>query len=189
MSAENFRRVMAVNVEGTFNAIQASLPHLKDSKGYFLAVASLAAAMAPPGLAAYGASKRATESLADTFRCEVAHLGVDVGVAYFGWLETDLVREAGEHPAFTYMRTHLAGPMKSVAPLSVAVKAIVKGVVRRKRRILAPGWLRLAMAMRWAIAGDPSAYKKQMPEIERLFAEDKRGRGAYMTDPSNKRRI
>ena len=94
MSVENFRRVMAVNVEGTFNVAKATLPHLIESKGYFLAVASLASAFGPPGLGAYGASKAATEALANTLRSESVHLGVDVGVAYFSWLATDLVKTA-----------------------------------------------------------------------------------------------
>lgn len=183
MSPDNFRRVMAVNVEGTFNAIQASIPHLIESKGYFLAIASLSAAAAPPGLGVYGASKRATESLADTFRFEIAHKGVDVGVAYFGWLATDLVKNADEHRAFTYMRTHLPGPLKTITPVDVAIAAIVKGVARRKRRVLAPGWLRAALAARWFIAANPSEYRKQMPDIERLFADDKKPGDVYMTDP------
>jgi hypothetical protein len=109
---------------------------------------------------------------------------VDVGVAYFGWLSTDLVKGADEHPAFTYMRTNLTGPLKAIAPMEIATNAIVKGVVRRKRRVMAPGWLRAAMIARWVIAGDPSAYKKQMPEIERLFAEEAKAKNAaYMSDP------
>lgn len=184
MPVENFRRVMAVNVEGTFNAIQASLPHLIESKGYFLAVASLAAAAAPPGFAAYGASKRATESLADTFRCEMSDKGVDVGVAYFGWLSTDLVKGADEHPAFAYMRANLTGPLKTISPMEIATNAIVNGVLRRKRRVMAPGWLRAAMIARWAIAGNPAPFKKQMSEIERLFAEEAKAKNAaYMSDP------
>ncbi len=190
MSPEHFRRVMAVNVEGTFNAIQASAPHLIEAKGYFLGVASIAAASAPPGMAAYGASKGATENLIDTFRSEMVHLGVDVGVAYFGWLATDLVKAGNEHPAFNYMREHLPGPLKTVAPFELAVKAIVDGVVKRRRRVLAPGWLRLALAMRWLISGNPSAYKAHMPEIERLCAEEAKKRGgaenAYISDPSRR---
>ncbi len=186
MSVDNFRRVMAVNVEGTFNAIQASIPHLTDSKGYFLGVASLSAVSAPPGLAVYGASKRATESLIDTFRSEMIHLGVEAGVAYFGWLTTDLVQNADEHAAFNYMRTHLPGPLKAIAPVDLAINAIVNGVIRRKRRVMAPGWLRAAMVMRWSIAGNPSPYRKQMPEIERLLAEDKKRAGVYMSDPARR---
>lgn len=177
MSPDHFRRVMAVNVEGTFNAIQASLPHLAESKGYFLGVASIAAALAPPGMAAYGASKGATENLLNTFRAEVVHKGVDVGVAYFGWLATDLVKAGGEHPAFTYVREHLPGPLKTIAPVELATKAIVTGVVARKRRVMAPGWLRWALALRWFVSANPSAYKSQMPEIERLCAEENKKRG------------
>lgn len=189
MSPENFRRVMAVNVEGTFNAIQACFPHLAEAKGYFLAVASIAAASAPPGFAAYGASKGATENLTDTFRSEVSHLGVDVGVAYFSWLATDLVKAAGEHPAFTYMRAHLPGPLKAISSVDIAVDAIVMGVLRRKRRVVAPGWLRFALALRWFISADPSRYKAHMKEIERLCAEEERKRGsgrAYISDPARK---
>ncbi len=190
MSPDHFRRVMAVNVEGTFNAIQASLPHLTDSRGYFLGVASIAAASAPPGMAAYGASKSATENLCNTFRAEVSHLGIGVGVAYFGWLDTDLVRTGGEHKAFTYMREHLPGPLKAIAPLSVAINAIVSGVARRKRIVLAPGWLRLALALRWFVSSNPSGFKAHMPEVERLCAEELKKRGgaksAMITDPSRR---
>lgn len=187
MSPTHFRRVMAVNVEGTFNAIQASIPHLVDTKGYFVGVASIAAALAPPGMAAYGASKGATENLLNTFRAEVVHKGVDVGVAYFGWLATDLVKSGGEHPAFTYVREHLPGPLKTIAPVDIAVRAIAHGVDKRKRRVMAPSWLRLALALRWFVAANPSAYKAQMPEIERLCAEELKKRGgpdgALITEP------
>ncbi len=187
MSPVHFRRVMAVNVEGNFNAIQASLPHLIETKGYFLGVASIAAALAPPGMAAYGASKGATENLLNTFRAEVVHKGVDVGVAYFGWLATDLVKSGGEHPAFTYVREHLPGPLKTIAPVDIAVQAIAEGVAKRKRRVMAPGWLRFALALRWVVAANASAYKAQMPEIERLCAEELKKRGgadkALLTEP------
>ena len=187
MSPAHFRRVMAVNVEGNFNAIQASLPHLIETRGYFLGVASIAAAGAPPGMAAYGASKGATENLLNTFRSEVVHKGVDVGVAYFGWLATDLVKQGGEHPGFTYVREHLPGPLSAIAPVDIAVRAIADGVVRRKRRVMAPGWVRLALALRWFVAANPSSYKALMPEIERLCAEELKKRGgpdgALITEP------
>ncbi len=186
MTVENFRRVMAVNVEGTFNVAQATLPHLIESKGYFLAVASIAAAIAPPGLAAYGASKGATENFTNTLRSEVVHFGVDVGVAYFSWLATDLVKTAGEHPAFTHMRTHLPGPLKAVSPVDTAVQAIVDGVVRRKRRVMAPSWLRFPLALRWFAAANPSPFKPHMAEIERLCAEEAKKNAALITDPARR---
>ena len=187
MSPDHFQRVIDVNLGGTFNTIQASLPSLKESKGYFLGVASIAAASGPPGMAAYGASKAATESLCDTLRSEVVHRGIAVGVAYFGWLATDLVKTGEGHPAFNFMRTHLPGPLRTIAPVEIAVKAIVEGVIRRKRRVMAPGWLRAALALRWFISGNPSSYRELMPEIERLCAEEAKKRGGpekvMITDP------
>jgi hypothetical protein len=85
------------------------------------------------------------------------------------------------------MREHLPGPLKTVAPVDIAIKAIVKGVARRKRRVLAPGWVRGVLALRWFVSGNPSAYKSQMPEIERLCAEELKKRGgpdkALISDP------
>lgn len=189
MSPEHFRRVMGVNLEGTFNCIQASLPHLMESKGYFLGVASIAAASAPPGMAAYGASKSATEALCNTFRSEVSHLGIDVGVAYFGWLDSDLVRTGNGHKGFHFVREHLPGPLKVIAPIQISIDAIVEGIRRRKSVVLAPGWVRLALAMRWFFAGNGKAFKAHMPEIERLCAEELKLRGgsassAMITDPA-----
>jgi short-subunit dehydrogenase len=128
-------------------------------------------------MAAYGASKGATENLLNTFRSEVVHKGVDVGVAYFGWLATDLVKQGGEHPGFTYVREHLPGPLRAIAPVDIAVRAIADGVVQRKRRVMAPGWLRFALALRWFVMANPSPYKELMPEVERLCAEELKKRG------------
>jgi hypothetical protein len=113
-----------------------------------------------------------------------------VGVAYFGWLDTDLVRTGNAHKGFKYVREHLPTPLRSVAPADIATAALVEGVLRRKARVLAPGWLRLALAMRWFVAGNGSAFKAHMPEIERLCAEELKARGgsassAMITDPSN----
>ncbi|MBI1211087.1 MAG: SDR family NAD(P)-dependent oxidoreductase [Alphaproteobacteria bacterium] len=187
MSPDHFERVINVNLGGTFNTIQASFPALKESKGYFLGVASIAAAAAPPGMAAYGASKSATESICDTFRAEVVHLGIAVGVAYFGWLDTDLVKTGEGHAAFQFMRKHLPGPLRAIASVDIAVKAIVDGVERRRHRVMAPGWLRFALASRWLISGRTGRYRELMPEIERLCAEELKKRGgrekAMLTDP------
>jgi NAD(P)-dependent dehydrogenase (short-subunit alcohol dehydrogenase family) len=189
MSPRLFRRVMQVNVEGAFNTMQAALPHLIASKGYFLTVASIAAATAPPGMAAYGASKAAVENLTDGLRGEVKHKGVDVGVAYFAWLDTDLVRGGSEHPAFAYVREHLPGPLKTVNSAGIAVRAIAEGVKRRRARVYAPWWIGWAMAMRWFVAGDAARYARMMPEVERLCAKESARRGGpergLMSEPDH----
>ena len=48
--------------------------------------------------------------MGDSLRGEVKHLGVDVGVAYYSWIDTEMVRGADDHPAAQFMRTKLRGP-------------------------------------------------------------------------------
>ena len=134
--------VANVNLIGNWRVIHACLPHVVARRGYVLGVASLAALVAPLGLGAYGASKAGLEQLLNALRVEVRHLGVDVGVAYFSWIDTDMVRGAeSQHPGFAAMRKGLRGPAGKTLPVGDAADAIVRGVQRRSRRVVAPGFV------------------------------------------------
>src|ERR687887_2175915 len=127
-----------VNVVGNWRVIHACLPHVIARRGYVLGVASLAAIVAPLGLGAYGASKAGLEQLLNVLRIEVRHLGVDVGVAYFSWIDTDMLRGAkGQHEGFAAMRARLRGPAGKALPVGAAADALVRAVQRRSRRA---GW-------------------------------------------------
>jgi NAD(P)-dependent dehydrogenase (short-subunit alcohol dehydrogenase family) len=172
MDPRQFERVMAVNFTGTWNVVRATLPHLLARRGYFLAVASLAAAGALPGMGAYAASKAATEALCDTLRQEVAYRGVDVGVAYFGWVGTELVSTAESHPAFLYMRQRLPKLVRDVSPVSLAVDALVDGIERRRMRVVAPRRLQLVLGLRWAAAPQAArASVRFMAKVDAMCAD------------------
>ena len=89
-----FRRVVDVNLNGVFHTVRAALPALIERKGYVLVVSSLAAYAAAPGLVAYNASKAGAEHFANALRPEVGYLGVKVGSAHMGWIDTPLVQDA-----------------------------------------------------------------------------------------------
>ena len=131
-----------VNLIGNWRFIRACLPHVVERRGYVLGVASLAAILGSPGLGAYSASKAGLEQLLNVLRIEVRHLGVDVGVAYFSWIDTDMVRGTGRHhPGFAAMRAGLRGPLGRTLPAGDAADAIVRGVRERRRRVTAPGFV------------------------------------------------
>jgi len=179
-------RTIEVNLLGTLRTVRACLPHVIERRGYVLAVASIAAISAPPGMAAYGASKAGVEGLARTLRVEVAHHGVDVGVAYFSWLETELVTDAADHSAFTTMRAGLSGPFGKTYPVADAAQAIVHAIERRSRRAFAPGWVAWLQRFRGMLgkAADRDMLKVA-PEVERLSADEVARRGleeASLTD-------
>ena len=90
-----FERTIEINLLGVWRTVRACLPHVIERQGYVLVIASLAAAVHGPGMAAYSASKAGAEAFADSLRAEVKHLGVDVGVGYFSFIDTDMVRGGG----------------------------------------------------------------------------------------------
>jgi NAD(P)-dependent dehydrogenase (short-subunit alcohol dehydrogenase family) len=141
-----------VNLVGSWRFLHACLPHVIARRGYVLGVSSASAIIAPPGLGAYAASKAGFEQLLNVLRVEVAHLGVDVGVAFFSWIDTDMVRGAEDrHPAFAELRADLRGPVARTQPVSVAGAAIADAVANRRRTVVAPRFVRGAYWLRGVI--------------------------------------
>lgn len=138
-----FKRVVDINITGVFNTAHASLPALIESKGYFLVVSSLAAFVAAPGLSAYHASKAGVEHFANSLRLEVKYLGVDVGCAHMSWIDTPLVQDAkSDLPAFQQLLKKLPPPLGRTTDVESCVKAFVKGIEKRSRKVYCPGWVR-----------------------------------------------
>jgi NAD(P)-dependent dehydrogenase (short-subunit alcohol dehydrogenase family) len=136
-----WERTVEVNLLGVWRTVRACLPHVVERRGHVLTIASIAAVVPAPGLSAYCASKAGTEAFAKSLRLEVKRLGVSVGVGYFSWIDTDMVRAADRHPVGKYGRRQLRGPFTRTYPVSVATRAIVRGLERRSRRVYAPGWV------------------------------------------------
>jgi NAD(P)-dependent dehydrogenase (short-subunit alcohol dehydrogenase family) len=153
MPEETFRRVIEVNLIGVWRTLRLTLPHVIERRGYLMPVASVAAIVPQfPGFIPYSTSKAGVEAMAKCLRLEVAHLGVDVGIAYFGWIDTDLVRGGDEHPAFSFMRSRLRGPLGKTLPVSKAGEAIVAGIENRAKVIVQPPFVRVTQALRGIVS-------------------------------------
>lgn len=147
-----FRRTVDINITGVFHTARAALPALERAGGYLLVVSSLAAFAPAPGLAAYNASKAGVEHFANALRLEVAHRGVDVGVAHMSWIDTPLVQDAKDDlPSFRRMLSKLPPPLNRTSPVQACVDAFVAGIEKRSRRVFCPGWVRGAFLNRNAI--------------------------------------
>ena len=137
-----FDRVIEVNLLGSVATARAFLPALTASRGYYLQVASLAALAPAPLMAAYCASKAGVEAFAHALRAEVAPCGVDVGVAYLTWTDTDMVRAADADEVLGQMRARLPWPASQTAPLEPAVDRLVAGIGRRAAFVYGQPWIR-----------------------------------------------
>ena len=137
-----FERVIGVNLLGSVATARAFLPALTAANGYFLQIASLAAMTPAPMMTAYCASKAGVEAFAHALRAEVAHHGVEVGVAYLTWTDTDMVRAADADETLRQMRARLPWPANQTAPLGPAVQRILTGISSRSAHVYAQRWIR-----------------------------------------------
>jgi NAD(P)-dependent dehydrogenase (short-subunit alcohol dehydrogenase family) len=142
-----FERTVAVNLLGVYHTLRAAGPHLAHPRGYALAIASLAAALHPPMLGPYSASKAGVEALGDTLRVELHESGARVGVAYFAFVDTDMVSRGLQTRAGEQASGRLDALLAPI-PLARALDAIERGVHRRSRRVTAPGWVAAALPLR-----------------------------------------
>jgi NAD(P)-dependent dehydrogenase (short-subunit alcohol dehydrogenase family) len=141
-----FERVIEVDLLGVWRTVRAALPHVIERRGYVLCIASIYAVLHGPAVASYAMSKSGVEAFADTLRVEVKSRGVDVGVAYYSFLDTDLVRGAMENPAVQQIRSRTPWPLSATSEVGPAVEAAARGIERRSRAVHYPRWVRALVA-------------------------------------------
>ncbi|MFG2174158.1 SDR family oxidoreductase [Streptomyces niveus] len=147
----SWRRVIEVNLVGSAITARVFLPHLLDTRGYHLQVASLASIGAAPMMSAYCASKAGVESFSHSLRPELAPRGVGVGTAYLNWTDTDMIRDADQHAVLRELRAHMPAPARKVYPVEHVAGRLVDAVERRASTVYVPGWLRGVQAVRAAL--------------------------------------
>jgi NAD(P)-dependent dehydrogenase (short-subunit alcohol dehydrogenase family) len=181
MDPESFERIIEVNLVGVWRTIRACLPHVIERRGYVLPVASIAAVTPPVGFAAYGAAKSGVASLGDALRVEVQAYGVKVGVAYFSWIDTEMVRGADRTELGATMRATLKGPFAKTYPVSTAAEAVVRGIEQRSRIVACPRWLVALMAIRPLLPWlTELTMRRDIAEFDRLA---EREAAAHGSDP------
>jgi 3-oxoacyl-[acyl-carrier protein] reductase len=89
MKKEDWDRVLSVNLDGTFNCIQAILPGMvKQRSGRIISIASVVAQAGNPGQANYIASKAGIIGLTKAIASEVGSRGITVNAIAPGFIAT-----------------------------------------------------------------------------------------------------
>jgi NAD(P)-dependent dehydrogenase (short-subunit alcohol dehydrogenase family) len=89
---ENFEKVIAINLNGTFRLSMATLPLLKAGPGNVINIASMTSYFGAPGSPGYGASKAGILELTQTLGVAWAPFGIRVNGIAPGWIETKLTQ-------------------------------------------------------------------------------------------------
>ena len=187
----SWERVIEINLLGVMYTDRAALPHLERSRGYLLNIASSAAALRAPGLSAYCAAKAGVEALSDCLRMELAPRGVDIGVAYFLFLDTDMVRDAErELPGGERSRRRVPGPFARTYPLADAVDEVAAAIAERRRRVAYPKWFLKLLPVRQLFASRfiERQAAKEVPEAESEYEQRISERGAAAAGASERTR-
>jgi len=94
-SAEDFDRVIAVNLRGTFLCCREAMRRMIPRKsGYIINIASVVGFKGYPNQAAYTASKHGVMGLTKSLAAEAQEHGVRVSAILPGGVDTDMVRQA-----------------------------------------------------------------------------------------------
>lgn len=91
---ERFDRIMRINLSGTFALNRAVLPHLIESKGNIVNMASAAALQGVAYTAAYAASKHGVAGITKSLAVEFADRGVRVNAVCPGHVNTPMGNKA-----------------------------------------------------------------------------------------------
>ena len=96
LEAEEWRRVLDVNLDGVFFTLQAAARHMteRDGGGRLIGTASLAAIEASPRSVHYAASKGALISMMISLSVGLARYGITANSVLPGWIETPMTEPA-----------------------------------------------------------------------------------------------
>jgi len=86
---------IAVNLGGTFIITQAAIPHLRETRGLIVNIASIAGTIPTPGLAMYGATKAAVIALTRSLNAELEADGIRATAISPGFVDTAMAQWSG----------------------------------------------------------------------------------------------
>jgi NAD(P)-dependent dehydrogenase (short-subunit alcohol dehydrogenase family) len=151
VSDEEWRRVIDVNLIGVWNTIRAVLPQVCERRGHIVLVGSAYSFANGLLSSSYATAKAGVEALGRSLRAELAPFGASAGVAYFGFVDTKLVRDAFAKPDTARFEEYTpAFILKRITPQEAGA-SVVAGIEARAPRTFAPRWWRYASAFRGLI--------------------------------------
>jgi len=139
MPTETFQRVIDVDLFGVCRTVEAALPQVIERRGHVVVVSSIYAFTNGVGVIPYAMSKAAVEQFGRALRVELAQHGASASVAYFGFIDTEMIHRAvdADELADTMLKS-LPSPLRKRLQPAVAGEAIVRGIERRRPRIIRP---------------------------------------------------
>jgi NAD(P)-dependent dehydrogenase (short-subunit alcohol dehydrogenase family) len=144
MPSEAIERTLGVNLMGVYLTVEAALPEIVPRRGHVVVISSIYAFTNGAGEIPYAMSKAAVEQLGRGLRSELSPHGASATVAYFGFIDTEMVHQAlDEDPLAARMIDALPSVLHKRLSPQVAGEAIAQAIEKRSPRLIRP--------RRWAV--------------------------------------
>jgi NAD(P)-dependent dehydrogenase (short-subunit alcohol dehydrogenase family) len=140
MTSAEFERVVEVNLLGVYRTVRAGMEQLVARQGQAVLVSSVYAFMNGTMLSPYAVAKAGVEQLGRALRLELSPYGASATVAYFGFVDTEMVRQAMEERERAAREDDDVLPeflRRRITPQQ-AGEAVARGIEQRRARVIAP---------------------------------------------------
>jgi len=165
MPTSSIESLLAVNVSGVINTIQAAMDQVIAHRGQFVLISSVFAFLNGMGTIPYAMSKSAVEQLGRGLRVELTAHGVSTTIAYFSLIETNMIKRGiDDDPVVDELLGALPRAFLKRLQPETAATAIANGLAHRSPRIMEPSRWKPISALRGLIA----------PAMDSHLARDRR---------------
>ena len=137
---EQWRRIVDLNLYGVIHGMMAMLPIMKEqNEGYIVNTSSIAGIIPFPGQTLYNTTKYAVTGLSLTVEKELLANNISISIVCPGMVNTRIFYKPiiGPEAPEEYVKI----PKEAIS-VDSAVSDIVKGILKRRKIIITPGFLR-----------------------------------------------
>lgn len=139
MPTETFERVLDVDLYGVIHSVRAALPQIVENQGHVVVVSSVYAFVNGIGSTPYAIAKAGVEQFGRALRAELEPHGASASVAYFGFIDTQMVHNALDNdPQSDLFFKLIPRPLRKRLKPAQAGEGIVTGIENRAPRIIHP---------------------------------------------------
>lgn len=136
---DSFERVVEVNLLGVWRTVRAAMPAVIDARGQFMLIASVYAFFNGLYASPYACAKAGVEQLGRALRVELTAHDVHASVAYFGFIDTEMVRATFDRDSKgSEFRARIPFPLNRRITPAEAAEHLVRGIEQRRSRVIAP---------------------------------------------------
>ena len=167
--ASSIDALLAVNVSGVVNTVQAAMERVIERRGQIVLISSVFAYLNPMGTIPYAMSKAAVEQLGRGLRAELDAHGVTTTVGYFSLIDTDMIRHGVDSdPIANEILAALPKSLLKRLQPEQAATALAEGLAKRSPRVMEPARWKPLSAVRGILA----------PALDPYLARNRRVRAA-----------